>query len=101
MPAGELPYPLLDFLALGGPVQATAALRAAHKAATPRKGATLGEHVLAVGHHLAKNFEYRKDVTEYDSTTEDFLKIRRRCLPGLRPPDARRCCATVRFPAAT
>ena len=76
MPAGELPYPLLDFLALGGPVQATAALRAAHKAATPRKGATLGEHVLAVGHHLAKNFEYRKDVTEYDSTTEDFLKIR-------------------------
>ena len=76
MPAGELPYPLLDFLALGGPVQATAALRAAHRAATPRKGATLGEHVLAVSHHLAKNFEYRKDVTEYDSTTEDFLKIR-------------------------
>ena len=76
VPAGELPYPLLDFLALGGPVQATPALRAVHRAATPRKGATLGEHVLAVGHHLAKNFEYRKDVTEYDSTTEDFLKIR-------------------------
>ena len=76
VPAGDLPYPLLDFLALGGPVQATPALRAAHKAATPRKGAALGEHVLAVGHHLAKHFEYRKDVTEYDSTTEDFLKIR-------------------------
>jgi transglutaminase-like putative cysteine protease len=76
VPGGELPYPLLDFLALGGPVQATPALRAAHRAAAPRKGTTLGEHVLAVGHHLAKNFEYRKDVTEYDSTTEDFLKIR-------------------------
>ena len=74
--AGDLAYTLLDFVAPGGPVQSTPALRAVHKAATPKKGATLGEHVLAVGHHLAKNFEYRKDVTEYDSTTEDFLKLR-------------------------
>ena len=49
-----------DFLALGGPVQATPALRAAHKAATPPQGAALGEHVLALGHHLAKHFEYRR-----------------------------------------
>jgi transglutaminase-like putative cysteine protease len=74
--AGDIPYPLLDFLALGGPVQATPALRAAHKASAPKKGTALGEHVLAVGRHLAKHFEYRKDVTEYDSTTEDFLKLR-------------------------
>lgn len=71
----EGPYPLLDFLAFGGPVQLTPALRAAHKAAAPGRSAPLGEHVLALGHYLAKQFEYRKDVTKVDSTSEDFLKI--------------------------
>src|SRR5918995_1029644 len=33
VPVGDVPYPLLDFLAFGGPVQLTPALRAAHKAA--------------------------------------------------------------------
>lgn len=71
----EGPYPLLDFLAFGGPVQLTPALRAAHKAAAPTRTATIGEHVLALAHYLAKHFEYQKDVTKVDSTTEDFLKI--------------------------
>ena len=71
----EGPYPLLDFLAFGGPVQLTSALRAAHKAAAPARSAPLGEHVLALGHYLAKEFEYQKDVTKVDSTTEDFLEI--------------------------
>jgi transglutaminase-like putative cysteine protease len=71
----EGPYPLLDFLAFGGPVQLTPALRAAHKAAGASRTATLGEHVLTLGHYLAQHFEYQKDVTKYDSTTEDFLKI--------------------------
>lgn len=71
----EGPYPLLDFLAFGGPVQLTPGLRAAHKAAAPARTATLGEHVLALGHYLARHFEYQKDVTKVDSTTEDFLKI--------------------------
>src|SRR4029453_5674833 len=75
VPVGDLPYPLLDFLAFGGPVQLSPALRVVHKAAAPRR-ATLGEHVLAVGHHLASQFEYRKDVTEDDSTTRDFRKTR-------------------------
>ncbi len=74
-PARDAPYPLLDFLAFGGPVQLTPALRAAHKAAAPARGASVAEHVLALGHHLASRFEYQKDVTKYDSTTEDFLKI--------------------------
>src|SRR6185369_15008741 len=72
---GDLPYPLLDFVSFGGPVQLTPALRAAHKAAPPPRAATLGEHVLALSRHLASRFEYQKDVTKYDSTTEDFLKI--------------------------
>jgi len=71
----EGPYPLLDFLAFGGPVQLTPALRAAHKAAAPARTAPLGEHVLALGRYLAGRFEYQKDVTKVDSTTEDFLKI--------------------------
>ncbi|HEU4367380.1 MAG TPA: transglutaminase family protein [Methylomirabilota bacterium] len=75
VPAHELPYPLLDFLAFGGPVQLSPALRAAHKAAAPPRGAPLGEQVLALGRHLAARFEYQKDVTKYDSTTEHFLKL--------------------------
>jgi transglutaminase-like putative cysteine protease len=75
VPARDVPYPLLDFLAFGGPVQLTPALRAAHKAAAPARAASAGEHVLALGRHLASRFEYQKDVTKFDSTTEDFLKI--------------------------
>jgi len=75
VPVRDVPYPLLDFLAFGGPVQLTPALRAAHKAAVPGRGTTLGAHVLALGRHLASRFEYEKDVTKYDSTTEDFLQI--------------------------
>ena len=75
VPARDVPYPLQDFLAFGGPVQLTPALRAAHKAAAPARPASIGELVRALGHHLASSFEYQKDVTKYDSTTEDFLKI--------------------------
>jgi len=75
LPATDLPYPILDFLAHVGPVRLTPALRAAHRAMAPPKSATLGEHVLALGAAIADRFEYQKDVTKYDSTTEDFLKI--------------------------
>jgi transglutaminase-like putative cysteine protease len=75
VPADDLPYGLLDFLAFGGPVQLTPALRAAHKAAAPPRAVSLGEHVLALGRYLASRFEYQKDVTRYDSTTEHFLKL--------------------------
>jgi transglutaminase-like putative cysteine protease len=75
LPLHDVPYPLLDFLAFGGPVQLTPALRAAHNAAAPPRGAPLGEHVLALGRYLAKQFEYQKDVTKFDSTTEHFLQL--------------------------
>jgi len=75
LPASQLPHGLLDFLAFGGPVQLTPALRAAHKAAAPSRSAPLGEHVLALGRYIASRFEYQKDVTKYDSTTEHFLKL--------------------------
>jgi transglutaminase-like putative cysteine protease len=71
----DLPYPLLDFLELAGPVRATPALRAAHRAMAPARAATLGDHVQALGDAIQGRFEYQKDVTKYDSTTEDFLRI--------------------------
>jgi transglutaminase-like putative cysteine protease len=75
LPERPVPYPLLDFLAFDGPVQLTPALRAAHKAAAPARATPIGEHVQTLGRHLAKRFEYQKDVTTFDSTTEDFLTI--------------------------
>jgi transglutaminase-like putative cysteine protease len=72
---GEVAYPLLDFLAFGGPVRLTPALRAAHGALALPRDAPLGRQVAAMGGALGERFEYRKDVTRYDSTTEDFLKL--------------------------
>jgi transglutaminase-like putative cysteine protease len=73
----ELPYPLLDFLAFDGPVRLTPALRAAHGALDLPRGAPLGELVAAMSGAMRERFEYQKDVTRYDSTTEDFLKLGR------------------------
>jgi transglutaminase-like putative cysteine protease len=75
VPLPDPHYGLLDFLAFGGPVPLTPALRAAHKDATRPRTTRLGEHVLALGHYLASRFEYQKNVTKYDSTTEHFLKL--------------------------
>jgi transglutaminase-like putative cysteine protease len=70
-----LPYALRDFVEFGGPVRVTPALRAALRVAALPPRAPIGEQVLALGKYIRKRFEYRKDVTRYDSTTEDFLKI--------------------------
>jgi transglutaminase-like putative cysteine protease len=74
-PVAAVPYTLRDFLELGGPVKLTPRLRAAHRAIRLRPTAPLGEQVPALGAYIHERFEYRKNVTRYDSTTEDFLKI--------------------------
>ena len=75
-PAVDPPsYTLRDFLEFGGPVKLNPALRAAHRAIGLPPTAAIGEQVLAVGRYIHEHFEYRKNVTAYDSTTEDFLKI--------------------------
>ena len=75
-PAAEAAsYTLRDFLEFGGPVTLTPALRAAHRAIGLASTAPVGEQVLALGTYIHTRFEYRKNVTAYDSTTEDFLKI--------------------------
>jgi transglutaminase-like putative cysteine protease len=72
-PHPEPPYPLLDFLAFDGPVRAGVALRRFARGVTAPLTAPLGEQVRACGRHVREHFSYRKNVTRYDSTTDDFL----------------------------
>ena len=74
-PFPELPYPLLDFMDLGGPIRDGAALRTLSEGVAIAPGATLGEQVAALGHHIREHFVYRKNITRYDSTTDDFLRL--------------------------
>src|SRR5712692_7748114 len=53
----------------------TSGLRAAHRAIGLASTAPLGEQVQALGAYINERFEYRKIVTTYAATTEDFLKI--------------------------
>jgi transglutaminase-like putative cysteine protease len=72
---GDPPYPLLDFTAFGGPVRDSGPLRefAASLAVAP--DATLGERVAAYGRLIRSRFAYRKNVTRFDSTSDDFLQL--------------------------
>ncbi len=74
-PIPEPPYPLLDFLEFGGPVRDSGALRTFSEAASIPPGAALGEQVAGLGRHIREHFEYRKNITRYDSTTDDFLHL--------------------------
>lgn len=75
LPLAGPPYPLLDALRFGGPVRLTSALRRFHREArVPRRG-RLGDLVRALGAHIHGRFTYRKDVTRFDSTTDDFLSL--------------------------
>lgn len=74
-PLPEPPYPLLDFLAFDGPVRPGAAMRKFSQGVVVAPTATLGEVVRACGRHIRAHFAYRKNVTRYDSTTDDFLAL--------------------------
>jgi transglutaminase-like putative cysteine protease len=72
-PFADLPYALLDFLTFGGPVRAGARLEQfAADAAVPAT-APVGDQVWALGRLIRARLRYEKDVTRYDSTTEDVL----------------------------
>lgn len=75
LPLGEVPYPLLDGLRFGGPVRLTPALRRFLRGVRLPRRARLGDLVRALGAHIHASFAYRKDVTRFDSTTEDFLAL--------------------------
>ena len=76
LPLAGLAYPLWDFLQLGGPIVPSAALRKFGAAVPAAEGATLGEQVRAVGRHVHGEMTYRKNVTRFDSTTDDFLSLK-------------------------
>lgn len=69
-------WPLRDFLQLDGPIRLTPGLREVHRAMEAPKTAPVREQVQALAALLQRDFVYRQDVTRYDSTTEDFLKLR-------------------------
>lgn len=65
--------PLLDFVALGGPVQGTKAMRKLAEDLRIPVDAPIGEQIAGIGHALFERFEYRPGVTDYRSTTERML----------------------------
>jgi transglutaminase-like putative cysteine protease len=71
----DLAHQLRDFLELEGPIQASPALRKFQRGLTRPRGARLGALVQATGAQIHQSFTYQKDVTRFDSTTEDFLKL--------------------------
>jgi transglutaminase-like putative cysteine protease len=76
LPLGDPAYPLGDFLRLQGPVQRTSTLQEFARDVAPPEAAPLGEVVRSVSGQIHRRFAYQKDVTRYDSTTEDFLRLR-------------------------
>lgn len=74
LPIAGGPPELLDFRTLGGPLRLTPRLAHLARSLRPARTARLGEYVRRLGAALTETFEYRKAVTRYDSTTEDFLE---------------------------
>ena len=74
-PFPEPAYSLLDFLAFDGPVRPGAAMRKFSQGVEVSPTAPLGEVVRACGRHLQEHLTYRKNVTRYDSTPDDFLGL--------------------------
>jgi transglutaminase-like putative cysteine protease len=73
LPLREAPFSLQDFVEPSGPVRASAALGRFHQSLEVSTEAPLGEQVQQIGRRLHDRFQYKKDVTRYDSTTDDFL----------------------------
>ncbi len=72
-PFPEIPYPLVDFLGFDGPVRTSAALRKFSQAVPLAPTAPLGAQVQTCSQHIREHLAYRKNVTRYDSTSDDFL----------------------------
>ena len=74
LPPGGPEGALLDFVVLGGPVQRSEALVELEGAVSAPASAALGEQIRAIGALILERFEYRKGVTDAQSTTEHFLE---------------------------
>ena len=76
MPLASVPWEIRDFLQVEGPITASEALRAFAGGVQVAPAAPLGEHVRAASEAIRHGFTYRKEVTRYDSTTDEFLRLR-------------------------
>jgi transglutaminase-like putative cysteine protease len=74
-PLTGLSHDLHDLLRLDGPLRLTPRLRSFAASVRVPARAPLGAQVRAVSEHVARRFTYRQNVTRFDSTTEDFLKL--------------------------
>ena len=75
LPLTGVPGALHDFVELAGPVRPSAAMRELHRAVAGRAPPSLGALAQALGAAVSERFEYEKNVTRYDSTTDDFLRL--------------------------
>jgi transglutaminase-like putative cysteine protease len=72
--AREQSWELYDYLQLDGPLVPSRRLTAFVRSLDAPKSQALGLHVRQIGDALTSRFHYRKDVTRFDSTTDDFLE---------------------------
>jgi transglutaminase-like putative cysteine protease len=76
MPLPAPAYTLQDWLFIDGPLRLTPALERFAAGLGVPASVPLGEQVRRLGMAISGAFEYRKNVTRYDSTTDDFLETR-------------------------
>ena len=67
-------WELYDYLQLSGPLLPSRRLTKFLQTLEAPRAQTLGRHVQQLGDALHLRFRYRKDVTRFDSTTDDFLE---------------------------
>lgn len=76
LPFAESRGELHDFTVFGGPVRRSPALESVEATLPVAAAAPLGEQLRGIGHFLFEGFTYQKEVTDYQSTTDDVLSHR-------------------------
>ena len=71
-----VPLPYFDFTLCSGPILCSDALRQLQSELHLSNARSIGECVRMLGDGLSEGFEYQKNVTSFDSTTDDFLEQR-------------------------
>ena len=76
LPTAPPALDLYDYTQFTGPVRRSDALTLLHSELGMTEASTVGDCIKRLGDGLADRFEYRKNVTSFDSTTDDFLASR-------------------------
>jgi transglutaminase-like putative cysteine protease len=74
LPSERLELALYDYTLFGGPIIKSEPLELLQQELGLATSPTLGECMRRLGDGLAERFEYRKNVTRFDSNTNDFLE---------------------------